>query len=58
MALEDSANGILAAKAAGLRCIAVPTPMTAGLDLSLADLRVESLDALPLAEMLRRVGGV
>ncbi|TMD09322.1 MAG: HAD family hydrolase [Chloroflexi bacterium] len=58
VALEDSANGILAAKAAGLRCIAVPTPMTAGLDLSLADLRIESLDALPLAEMLRRVGGV
>jgi HAD superfamily hydrolase (TIGR01509 family) len=37
VAFEDSPNGIAAAKAAGLRCIAVPNQMTASLDLSAAD---------------------
>jgi beta-phosphoglucomutase-like phosphatase (HAD superfamily) len=37
VAFEDSPNGIAAAKAAGLRCIAVPNQMTAALDLSAAD---------------------
>jgi HAD superfamily hydrolase (TIGR01509 family) len=55
VALEDSANGIRAAKAAGLKCIAVPTPITAGLDLSLADLRVTSLAEEPLSAMLARL---
>jgi HAD superfamily hydrolase (TIGR01509 family) len=40
---EDSPNGIAAAKAAGLACIAVPGPMTATLDLTAADLVVGSL---------------
>jgi HAD superfamily hydrolase (TIGR01509 family) len=53
VAFEDSPNGIAAAKAAGLFCVAVPNRMTAGLDLSQADLVVESfldldLDALGL----------
>lgn len=55
VALEDSANGIRAAKAAGLRCVAVPSRMTAGLDLSAADLRVESLAAQSLGDLLRRL---
>ena len=55
VAFEDSANGIAAAKAAGLKCVAVPNPMTAGMDLSAADLRLDSLDALPLSEMLGRL---
>lgn len=53
IAIEDSPNGIAAAKAAGLFCIAVPNPLTASLDLSAADLRLASLAERPLAEILR-----
>jgi HAD superfamily hydrolase (TIGR01509 family) len=42
VAFEDSPNGIAAAKAAGLHCIAVPNRMTSGLDLSAADVVVSS----------------
>ena len=51
---EDSPNGIRAAKAAGLWCVAVPNPMTADLDLSEADLVLESLSDLPLPDLLLR----
>jgi HAD superfamily hydrolase (TIGR01509 family) len=54
LALEDSPNGILAAKRAGLTCVAVPNPLTARLDLSLADLRLASLAEMPLAALLAR----
>ena len=54
IAFEDSRNGIAAAKAAGLHCVAVPNPMTSGLDLTAADLQLESLGALPLAELIAR----
>jgi HAD superfamily hydrolase (TIGR01509 family) len=53
IALEDSPNGIAAAKAAGLFCVAVPNPITAALDLGAADVRVESLAKLSLDELLR-----
>src|SRR2546427_134864 len=52
LALEDSPNGIAAAKGAGLRCVAVPNPLTAGMDLSGADLRIGSLAATPLESVL------
>ena len=55
IAFEDSTNGIRAAKAAGLFCVAVPNPLTAGLDLSNADLRLESLEAVTLPALVRRV---
>jgi HAD superfamily hydrolase (TIGR01509 family) len=55
VALEDSANGIAAAKAAGMRCVAIPNPMTAGLDLSAADLRLGSLADVSVAELLERL---
>ena len=55
VALEDSANGVAAAKAAGMLCVAVPNPMTAGLDLSAADLRLNSLAELSVADLLDRV---
>jgi HAD superfamily hydrolase (TIGR01509 family) len=54
IAFEDSPNGVHAAKAAGLYCVAVANQLTAGLDLRAADLRLPSLDALPLADILRR----
>jgi HAD superfamily hydrolase (TIGR01509 family) len=54
IAFEDSRNGIAAAKAAGLHCVAVPNPMTSALDLSAADLRLDSLGALRLEELVAR----
>lgn len=43
VAIEDSLNGVKAAKAAGMACVAVPAGMTADVDLSMADLVVASL---------------
>jgi HAD superfamily hydrolase (TIGR01509 family) len=47
-AIEDSANGVLAAKAAGLYTIATPSRWTATQDFSQADLVQPSLDEPPL----------
>lgn len=55
VALEDSANGIAAARAAGMRCVAIPNPMTAGLDLSAAHLRLDSLADVSVADLLERL---
>jgi HAD superfamily hydrolase (TIGR01509 family) len=55
LAIEDSPNGISAAKLAGLRCVAVPNPITAGLDLSQADLRLSSLADVTLPQLLERL---
>ena len=44
VAIEDSATGVTAAKAAGLRAIAVPNQFTTHQDLSHADARVGSLE--------------
>ena len=46
LAFEDSPNGIKAAKAAGLHCLAVPNRITSEMDLSSADLIVESFTGL------------
>jgi len=54
LAFEDSPNGIAAAKAAGMRCVAVPNPITAALDLSAADLQLDSLGAESLEELIAR----
>jgi HAD superfamily hydrolase (TIGR01509 family) len=43
VALEDSARGVAAAKAAGIFCVAVPNRVTVHTDLSQADLTVDSL---------------
>ncbi|MHB1445380.1 MAG: HAD family hydrolase [Acidimicrobiales bacterium] len=56
LAVEDSRNGLLAAKAAGLFCVAVPTAMTAHMDLSEADMVLSALDAMPLAAVLDHLG--
>jgi HAD superfamily hydrolase (TIGR01509 family) len=52
VALEDSMNGIAAAKDAGLLCVAVPNALTAGMDLSRADVQLHSLAETPLEELL------
>jgi len=49
VALEDSANGLRAAKAAGLFTIVTPSYWTSGEDFSAADLLLPSLGARPLA---------
>lgn len=46
--IEDSPRGVLAANRAGMKCLAVPTPSTADGDFSLADLVVDSLEAVSL----------
>lgn len=56
IAFEDSPNGVRAAKAAGLRCVAVPNGVTAALGLHDADLVLPSLDALDPAELLAPSG--
>jgi HAD superfamily hydrolase (TIGR01509 family) len=53
IAVEDSPNGIAAAKAAGLTVVAVPNPMTADLDLAAADLVLESLADRSIADVVR-----
>jgi HAD superfamily hydrolase (TIGR01509 family) len=55
VALEDSPNGILSAKRAGLRVVVVPNAITAGLDLSEADLKLGSLAEVTLPELLGRL---
>ena len=54
IAFEDSPNGIRAAKAAGVACVAVPGPTTLTLALDEADLVLDSLADVPLAELLER----
>jgi len=51
IALEDSANGIAAAKAAGLFCVAVPNRMTRYSCLDQADLIIDSLADITLQDL-------
>jgi HAD superfamily hydrolase (TIGR01509 family) len=53
IALEDSPHGVAAAKAAGLWCVAVPHAITETLDLSQADLVLQSLAEVSLRDVLR-----
>ena len=53
IAFEDSPNGILAAKRAGVYCVVVPNALTEDLALDAADLRIPSLDGLSLEELLQ-----
>lgn len=49
IAFEDSLNGVLAAKAAGITTVAVPNEVTSALDFSAADRVVGSLHEIELA---------
>lgn len=55
VAIEDSVNGLRAAKAAGLLGIAVPNPVTAFMNFAEADLVVPSLAEQPLEQWLARL---
>ena len=47
LVIEDSARGLRSALAAGIRCVTVHNEFTAHQDLSAADYRIQTLDALP-----------
>lgn len=53
IAFEDSPNGIKAAKAAGLYCIAVPNDITREMPIQIADEIVQSFFELKPAELLQ-----
>lgn len=52
--LEDSPNGVKAAKTAGIFVVAVPNPLTARLAFEEADLRLNSLAGLSFSDLLAR----
>ncbi len=52
LAIEDSPNGMRAALAAGIRCIAVPNPVTNRLERPEVSLSVPSLEHLELSALL------
>ena len=54
IAFEDSRNGLIAARAAGIYCVVVPNELTALMDLGEADLRCDSLADVPLGVLLAR----
>jgi HAD superfamily hydrolase (TIGR01509 family) len=56
VAFEDSPNGVAAARAAGIFTVAVPNPVTARLDVTQADVVLDSLADVPLADLLARIG--
>ena len=53
--LEDSINGVRAAKAAGLFCVAVPNRLTQFQSLDQADLVLNSLAEIPLGDLLQEI---
>ena len=55
IAFEDSPHGITAAQAAGIRCVAIPNPVTARMVTDHADHRFDSLNAMPLPALLRLI---
>jgi HAD superfamily hydrolase (TIGR01509 family) len=56
IAIEDSPNGVAAAKAAGLWCVAVPHAITRALDVSAADLVLDTLDGVRLGQLQAQLG--
>ncbi len=54
IAFEDSEHGVLAAKRAGLWCVAVPGPSSVNHDLAQADLVLASLADRPLSDLLKK----
>jgi HAD superfamily hydrolase (TIGR01509 family) len=55
IAFEDSRNGSLAAQAAGMFCVVAPNSLTRAQDLTHADLLVDSLADVTLAELATRL---
>ena len=57
VAFEDTAHGVAAAQAAGLRCVAVPNPHASRAAFTAADLLLVSAADLPLDAVLDRLAG-
>ncbi len=57
IAFEDSINGMRSAQSAGLTCVAIPNEITRFLDFSSADLILNSLADVTLANLLQRLDG-
>jgi beta-phosphoglucomutase-like phosphatase (HAD superfamily) len=55
VAFEDSPNGALAARRAGMYCVVVPNPVTAGLEFGEHSVRLESLLQAELGDLLARI---
>jgi beta-phosphoglucomutase-like phosphatase (HAD superfamily) len=53
--IEDSTNGMAAAKAAGIYCIGYASPHSAGQDVRLADLVIQDFSELS-AERIQALG--
>lgn len=51
MVIEDSKNGVKAAKGAGMKCIGFINPNSGNQDLSLADDKVDSIDTLSVSSL-------
>lgn len=54
VALEDSVNGVAAAKSAGLYCVAVPNAITRSLNFNQADIVLSSMEDLSLDRLASR----
>ena len=54
--IEDSANGVAAAKAAGIYCVGYASPHSAGQDLRLADRVIQDFSELSAVEIQQLVG--
>lgn len=54
LVLEDSPNGVLAARRAGIFCVAVPNLLTRDLPLQLANMRLDTLEGLELTVLLHQ----
>lgn len=51
VAIEDSAPGMIAAKKAGMKCVAVPTEFTSSHDFSLADAKIDKLSEFNIGDL-------
>ena len=52
--LEDSGNGVKGAKRAGMFVVAVPNEITRQMDLSMADLLLDTLEGIRLENLLEK----
>jgi HAD superfamily hydrolase (TIGR01509 family) len=55
IAFEDSPNGALAAKRAGMNCVIVPNDITKSLKFCDIDLRLESMDHMSLEQIIKTI---
>jgi HAD superfamily hydrolase (TIGR01509 family) len=57
VAFEDSPNGALAARRAGMRCVVIPNPITAALEFGETDLRLASMLEVEIPALFDRLLG-